>query len=343
MGTRILSPALAALVIVLSLTAVRPASAQGDVSPEDLRARIERVKTMSPEERAELKQALKRFRKLPATERKALRAKARTVGADKLQALNGRDVKKLRRGHKQVRRETTEMLELLQFEQRSNEAGLRRDERRFLEHQLVRGFHRHVNQHLLAPHGEPFDQRRLEKLSPEERRAEYRGRYAQAVLEQMAEEERAAFASATPREQRRMKAATIAAFRDRQVIVFVRSFDEMTFSRWLRTPREVRMKRAQKFTERSRWFEIARRFDKELGVGRDALKLMQRLPADDWSRLRDEYEQSNGKLDTARKLAIEELIQRLHDKAAQDRQPRLRQRHRRRRKPKDGTAPPRDG
>lgn len=332
-----------ALAVVLAFAptrALRAGPGDGDAQDQaaqpDLDARIEALRRLPPAERERLKQALRRFRELPADKREALRQKARKVGEDRLRALGGRDLTPLKQRFEHLRDDEQHLERLVHFE-RSTE-GLSDDERRYLHHELTRGFEQFVKRQFLSPAGTPFDFRRVAAMSPEDRRAYYRQRIEEWLVTDLAPEELAAYKLATPQEQGRTRQRAVRAFRERMTLRYAATFQENVLSRFRQLDPEQRARRVSRFAARARWYEMSRLLETDLKVDPEVLRMLRQLPAEEWTAVRDRYEETRDEPEHRRRLAVEELIREVHGRSVLDRRPRLRGEGVRRRERKDGGA-----
>jgi len=321
----VVSLVLGALAAVACIVASAvPALAQGEVSAEELKGRVERIRNLSPEDKSRLKEALRRFRKLPEAERKALRQKARQVGQDRLAGLGHRgglgtrDVPGLVKKHERMENERKAIFQALDFDRRT--AHLPKDERKMLRRHAGRQFHHFFKRKILSPNHSPIPPN-FDGWAPAERRArikEAMRALTTRLISELEPEERAAYRKSSRQEKRRVREGLIAEYRIRMGLEYARNFDNAYFTRYLQTSPQERRKHLEKLNRRARWFEIVRVFDREAGVSKETLRLPRGLHADDWGRLRAHYEDVKDLPAPERRQEVERAIRELHGKAAAD-------------------------
>jgi hypothetical protein len=193
-----------------------------------------------------------------------------------------------------------------------------------------------VKRQFLPPGGAPFDHRGVAAMSPDDRRAYYRSRIEEWLLTDLAPEELELYRVATPGEQRGMRHRAIRAFRERMTLRFAANFQESVLSRFAKLDPEQRERRVARFVAKARWYEVGRLLENELGVDGEVLRLLRQLPAEEWTTVRDLYEDTRDEPVHRRRLALETLIRETHGRTVLDRRPRLRDAGNRRRERESG-------
>ncbi len=317
--------AVAAVVFVTGLAVPAPGVFAGpgdEPSPTEIAARVEQLRALSDGEKLRLRDALARFRELPKEERAALREKARSVGEDRLRALAGRDVNPLKERHLRLRADVERLERLTGFAEATRDFSA--DERNFLHHELTRGFEQFVKRQFLSPDGRPFDVAAVKAMTPEERRAFYRQSIEEWVAQDLAPDELEAYRTATPKEQGRVRREAVRAFRQRMANRYAAAFQGNVLARFGSLDAEQRARRVARFAERARWFEMARLLETDVHVEPDVMSMLRQLPAEEWTAVRDLYEELRDEPIHRRRLAIETLVREGYGRTVSDRRPRLR-------------------
>ncbi len=262
---------------------LRPASAQEEKAPPPTEAapskdeQIRRVRELPADEKRRLFEALQRFRAMPPEKREALRRKAREVGTERLGELAGRDFDALRRRHDDLR------VEMDEIEKQLGEgrlALLSPDERAWVRFNALRGFRNHCRIRLLEEAGLAQG---FEPALPEEKRARIAKGVQAALAKMLAEKpasEQRRILALPPSERAVVRAALMREWRLRQVLDFVKRFEQMRLLRLLGMTPQERAAEIAKWKERVRWFEVADLLRKD-GLAPDALRMLGQLVPDD--------------------------------------------------------------
>lgn len=310
----------ALLLSLLALVCGISASVLGqDDSGPTLEERREMVKKLAPEEKERLREALERFRKLPATEQDALRRKAADIGAERLKGLAGRsDVPTLLRKHELLENEIDRVFASIEPERLAGLSGL---EREFLRSEALRGFQRFIRVRVLQRTGFRGGDETFERLRPEERRrvlSEGWAKIEEETLAGLPEAEAARIRSLPPRERRAERLNMERAYREAEALEFSKQFTTSRLSVFAAKSAEERSKMVEKWRARTRWFHAMRVLRDEVGVSEDSLRLMAPLPADAWGRVLFDVRQNESKPADERRRLVEESIRRVAGDRALD-------------------------
>ena len=266
-----------------------------------------------------LKKRLHYFRSLPEAERKRLRAKAKKLGEDRLRALEGHKIKKLIKSHRRMRGERNYLFDTLRLRERL--AHLSPDERAFAEHQAMRGFHAFVRVKVLSPDGQPFDVQALKGMPRHEQKARMQRAMEKLVdrlVAELPEEKREAFEAMDPPERKLERMTLLGGFKRGWVNPYAIEFERTFLKSFLAASPAERAKRVEPFKAGARWYEMRRRVDRDLGIGRDVAVLTKRFGVHEWSQVRERFEQMKDADPMARRLEVEQLIRELHAKLPPD-------------------------
>jgi hypothetical protein len=267
---------------------------------------IQRIRQLPADEKQHLKEALARFNALPETEREALRAKARAVGADRLGELAGRDYAKLKQKHAFVERETDEVLKDLGGPERF--AGLTPDERAYVRDMAMRNFQRYCSQRLLESAGLDAGYDKLPPAAKRERGAKAAAAAVQQILDEKTPEEKAAYAAMTPAEQKRERGKAMVEWRLRRTTEFAKRFDNFRLLKIIDMPPEERHKL---LANQVRWYQIMTLLHTE-GVDKDTLKMLGQLRADERAQVAHVWEQSEDQTPADRMAKVKDKIHELY-------------------------------
>ena len=306
------------VALTLAVAALGPfvRTAHADERADALRDRIQMIRKLPPEEQQRLRAALQRFKSLSEEQRGHVRACAERVGKERLQELVGRDVERLRKRQTALDRERTEILRLLGGRERF--ATLSEVERQYVAGLAVRSFQKHVRRTLLDIGG-PNEMNAFSRLAREERRAKLETAVRQleeSLIQAETPESQAAIRALPPGEQRHRRHELLAEHRMSLIPSFVTAFEHQRVRPFLLLPPEKRQSAAAEWAERARWFEMRKRLEQDVGVSSEALRLLVRLGAEDWARLRDEYDRTQTMGAVERRLHLENEIRELHGRAA---------------------------
>lgn len=309
----------ALLLAVLALVAGISASVLAQDGGPSLEERREMVKKLSPEERARLKEALERFRKLPAAEQDALRRKAADLGPERLKGLAGRpDAPTLLRKHGILEAEIDRVFSSIDPDRLK---GLSDDERTFLRSEALRGFQRFVRIRVLQRTGFRGGEVELEKMPPAERRKVLEEGWAkieEETLARLPEAEAARIRSLPPRERREERMRMERAYRDAETLEFSKQFALHRIAVFAAKPPEDRARIVEKWRRRAQWFQAMRVLKEEVGVSEECLRLMAPLPADAWARVLFDVNQHETKPADERRRLVEESIRKVAGDRALD-------------------------
>jgi len=299
------------------------AAAQDPPSKEE---RIAKIRKLSPDEKARLKQALERFRALTPEQREALRAKAREVGAERLGELAGRNVDRLLEQHAGLCAERDEIMKLLGGPDRFQSLG--HEERAYLRYMAIRGFQEHCRLRMLET--ADLSPQAFNGLAPLEKR-EWRKKADDAVVDKMLAEktldEQAKFRTLPPAEQRRERAKLRAEWRLRETPAFVKKFEAFRLQKFLDMTPEAR---ATLIKSQVRWMGLTDLLVAD-GADHDTLRMLHQLRADERARVALLYEQSGDLAPIDRRAKVVAKIRELYgsstfdDARAQRPFPRLRE------------------
>lgn len=305
---------LAAVSAVAGSFANRAVLAQDAPTPEEVNRRVEWVRQLPPDERAKLKEALARFRSLPAAERDGLRKKAAKVGPERLEGLAGRDLAALKHSRSGMVAETDAILEAIGRERLSVLAD---DERAYVRSEAMRGFQRHVQRRLLNL--TTYDE--LEKMPAAEKKARIQDALRRIVedrLSRLPDDERARLQALAPQEKAAVRVQMFTEYRMDETRDFAKVFDRFRVQPFLQMPAEKRAERVRKWREQARWFAVVRTLKDEVGIGDEARRALASLGPSDWARVNLEVGLSEQDPPTDRRLRLETLIQRLAGERALD-------------------------
>ena len=287
------------------------AGTAGGEDPPTREEQIQRIRSLPPEEKRRLKEAIARFDALPQAEREALRAKAREVGIARLGELAGRDFEQLKRKHRGMQAEMDEVFRLLGGPERL--AGLAPDERAFVRAEATRGFQRHCMQRLLEAERlyAGFEQApEAEKLSRKSRALEA---MAQRLLAEASDEDRARFLALPATAQRVARGKLLAEWRLRETTQFAKKFEGRLLP-ILSMPPE---KRQALIAKRVRWFQLSNLLVAD-GIGRDTMRMLDQFRADERAQVGEFYEQGRDLPVAERRARVESKIRELYGKGAVD-------------------------
>jgi len=307
---------LALLVLLAAALGPLASVARADERSDAIRARIEMIRRLPPDEQARLREALQRFRSLPPEKREELRRRAERVGPDRLRELVGRDVQRLRRRHGALQRERDEIVRELGGMERF--AALSQVERDYVVELAVRSFQKHIRRTLLDIAG-PDQMRAFGRLPHAERKQKIEDAVRQleeSLIAAETPESRARILALPPEEQRAERLRLLAEHRLSLVPSFLMQFERLRVVPFLRLPPEQRQAAAERWASRARWFEIRRRLETDLGVSRETLRLLSQLGPEEWARVRDEYDQSEEMPALERRLHLEDVIREIHGRAS---------------------------
>ena len=272
--------------------------------------RIQRIRQLPPEEKARLKAALERFRALSPEKREALRAKARTVGVERLGELAGRDFGKLKQKHETMHREMGEVWKALGGSERI--ASLDPAERAFIQAEALRGFQRYCRQQLLEPLHLWGD---FEAQTEQEKHARMEKGVNAAIrklLDEQTPEAKARYLAMPAGEQRRERGRLLADWRLRSTIGFTRQFDGQKLFKFLDMAPQ---KRREFMQRRVRWYEIWTVLRQE-GVTQEAMRTFLELRPDERAQVAIAFEGWRDLPASERRARAEQKIQELYGKGS---------------------------
>ena len=302
------------LVRLLSAVVVAFAILAGTAGAQDPPTReeqIQRIRSLPPEEKLRLKEALERFNALPKAEREALRAKAREVGIQRLGELAGRNFEKLHRKHQDVRSEMEEVFRLLGGPERL--AGLSPAERAFVRAEATRGFQRHCMQRLLESARLVAGFEQSPEIEKRSRRNSALEAMAQRLLSEQSEEDRARFLALPAAEQRVARGKLLDEWRLRETAAFARKFEARLLPLLSMAPQ---MRQAL-IAKRVRWFQLTNLLVAD-GVDRDTMRMLDQLRADERAQVGEFYELGQDLPVAERRARIEAKIRETYGKGAVD-------------------------
>lgn len=293
--------------VALLVAAISPALASDGPSADELKRRVEWIRQLPPEEKARLKEALARFRALPAAERDALRNKAAKIGAERLEGLAGRDLPALRSKRKDLNAEIESVFRNIgepRFE------GVSESERAYLRSLALRRFQQHIQRRALGM----TSYSQLETLTPEEKRSRMKAALERIVGERigkMPDEERRRIEALPPKERKAEHGAILAQFRMDETLEFARVFDQQQVRRFQSLPAEKRAEEVRNWRDRNRWFAVSRILKEEIAISDEARRAFATLGPLDWARVAFRVAQTENLPPQERRVEIEREIQQL--------------------------------